>query len=71
MVALLCSVHRAVAVRNGFVLCVALCLTALDRPVAAQTSLANLLGRQAAPEGAPRRLLEEMFLYGYLENSMS
>ena len=57
------------AVRNGFVLCVALCLTALDRPVAAQTSLANLLGRHAAPEGDPKRLLEEMFLYGYLENS--
>src|ERR1700687_1650304 len=69
MGALLCSVHRAVAVRNGFVLCVALCLTALESPVPARPALATLLERQAAPEGEPKRLLEEMFLYGYLENS--
>jgi opacity protein-like surface antigen len=38
-------------------------------PASAQTSLADLLGPQAAPEGQSKALLEEMLLYGYLENS--
>jgi opacity protein-like surface antigen len=52
---------------------VALCALALIAtaagPASAQTSLVDLLGRQAALEGQPKSLLEEMFLYGYLENS--
>ena len=44
-------------------------LAAAAGPASAQTSLADLLGRQAAPEGQPKALLEEMLLYGYLENS--
>jgi len=51
------------------VLHIALCLTALERPAEAQTSVATLLGRQASPEGEPKRLLEEIILWGYLENS--
>lgn len=38
-------------------------------PASAQTSLADLLGREATPEGKPKGLLEEMLLYGYLEQS--
>src|SRR5438034_1238726 len=38
-------------------------------PALAQRSLADLLGREATPQGQPKSLLEEMFLYGYLENS--
>jgi hypothetical protein len=61
---------RAGRVRSGVLLGIVLgLLTGLDNPAGAQTSLAGLLGRPAAPEGAPKTLLEEMFLYGYLENS--
>ena len=61
---------RAGGVSSGVVLCIVLgLLTGLDNPASAQTSLASLLGRPLAPEGAPKALLEEMFLYGYLENS--
>jgi len=35
----------------------------------AQTSVSDLLGREATPEGKLKSLLEEMLLYGYLENS--
>jgi hypothetical protein len=38
-------------------------------PALAQKSVAELLGRQAAPEGQPKRYLEEVMLYGYVENS--
>jgi hypothetical protein len=38
-------------------------------PAAAQTSVSDLLGREAAKEGQPKALLEEITLYGYLENS--
>jgi hypothetical protein len=51
------------------VLCAVALLAAAVGPAAAQTSLADLLGREAAKEGQPKALLEEMFLYGYLENS--
>lgn len=51
----------------AFVLCAV--VTAGTGPAFAQTSVSDLLGRDAAPEGQPKRLLEEMFLYAYLENS--
>src|SRR6266542_5120148 len=51
------------------VLYMALALAGLVRPATAQTSLAGVLGRTATPEGQPKTQLEEMFLYGYLENS--
>jgi len=44
----------------------ALCATS---PAAAQRSVADLLGREATPEGQPKKLLEEILLWGYLENS--
>jgi hypothetical protein len=49
----------------------ALCALAVGPagPASAQTSVSDLLGREVAPEGQPKRLLEEMLLYGYLENS--
>jgi len=49
----------------------ALCALAIGAagPASAQTSLSDLLGREAAPEGKPKALLEEMLIYGYLENS--
>jgi len=50
-------------------LCAVAMITAGAGPALAQRSLADLLGREAAPEGQPKSLLEEMFLYGYLENS--
>lgn len=53
----------------GFGLCATALVAALAGPTSAQTSLAELRGRQAAPEGQPKTLLEEMFLYGYVENS--
>ena len=52
---------------------VALALCALvlfaTGPASAQTSVSDLLGREAAKEGQPKALLEEITLYGYLENS--
>ena len=36
---------------------------------AAQQSVADLLGRPATPEGETKTYLEELMLYGYLENS--
>jgi hypothetical protein len=50
-------------------LCAVAMIAAGASPALAQRSLADLLGREAAPEGQPKSLLEEMFLYGYLENS--
>jgi hypothetical protein len=35
----------------------------------AQRSVADLLGRPAAPEGAAKTYLEELMLYSYIENS--
>jgi hypothetical protein len=35
----------------------------------AQTSVADLLGRPKAPEGQPKTYLEELTLFGYVENS--
>jgi Putative beta-barrel porin-2, OmpL-like. bbp2 len=50
-------------------LCLTLALIGAVGDAAAQTSLGDLLGRTATPEGQPKTLLEEMFLWGYLENS--
>jgi hypothetical protein len=58
-----------VRLKVALVLCLALALAGFVRPAAAQTSLADALSRTATPEGQPKSLLEEMFLYGYLENS--
>lgn len=38
-------------------------------PAHAQKSIAEILGREVTPEGKPRTLLEELSLYGYVENS--
>jgi hypothetical protein len=38
-------------------------------PASAQTSVSDVRGREAAKEGQPKALLEEITLYGYLENS--
>jgi hypothetical protein len=38
-------------------------------PALAQQSLGALLGRPATPEGQPKTFLEELMLYGYVENS--
>ena len=50
-------------------LCAVAMIAAEAGPALAQRSLADLLGREATPQGQPKSLLEEMFLYGYLENS--
>jgi hypothetical protein len=50
-------------------LCLTLALIGAVGDAAAQTSLGDLLARTATPEGQPKTLLEEMFLWGYLENS--
>jgi hypothetical protein len=38
-------------------------------PAWAQRSVADLLGRTATPEGQPKTFLEELMLFGYVENS--
>ncbi len=53
----------------ALVLCAPALLAATAGPAVAQTSLRDLLGGEAAKEGQPKALLEETFLYGYLENS--
>ncbi len=52
-------------------LALALCGLALCAagPASAQTSVSDLLGHEATKEGQPKALLEEITLYGYLENS--
>src|SRR5882724_11041350 len=49
----------------------ALCALALSAagPASAQTPVSRLLGLPTTEERQPKRLLEEMLLYGYLENS--
>src|SRR6266581_7087422 len=49
----------------------ALCALALSAagPASAQTPVSRLLGLPTTEEVQPKRLLEEMLLYGYLENS--
>jgi putative OmpL-like beta-barrel porin-2 len=57
---------------NAFIALILCALTPLAGaigPAAAQSSVADLLGREATKEGQPKALLEEILLYGYLENS--
>jgi hypothetical protein len=42
---------------------------AVPEPAAAQKTVAELLGRPATPEGQPKTFLEELTLFGYVENS--
>jgi hypothetical protein len=44
-------------------------LAAWPSVASAQQSVAEVLGRPATAEGQPKSYLEELFLYGYLENS--
>jgi hypothetical protein len=48
---------------------VAVSLLAASDSGLAQQSVADLLGRPAAPEGQPKSYLEELTLYSYIENS--
>jgi len=50
-------------------LCALTLCAAAAGPASGQTPAADLLGREATPEGQPKSLLEEILLYGYLENS--
>jgi hypothetical protein len=58
----------AVAVAVG-VVAVAAFLTVAASVAEAQTSVADLLRRQKAPEEQPKTYLEEVMLFGYVENS--
>jgi hypothetical protein len=56
--------------RLTLIVCAALsAVVATAGPAAAQRPLADLLGRPATPEGQPKTLLEEIALFGYVENS--
>ena len=44
-------------------------MAACPAPAHAQTSVADVLGRPAAPEGEPKSYLEELILFSYIENS--
>ena len=47
----------------------ALLVLATGGPAVAERSVADLLGRTPTPEGQPKTLLEELTLFGYIENS--
>src|SRR5262244_1289593 len=51
------------------VACAMLLLAAVPDSAVAQKSLADVLRRSATPEGQPKTYLEELLLFGYLENS--
>ena len=44
-------------------------LCAAATPARAQKSVAELMGRPGTPEGQPKTYLEELMIWGYLENS--
>src|SRR5262245_43249397 len=44
-------------------------LLAMAASAEAQTSVADLFGKEKAPEGQPKTYLEELMLFGYIENS--
>lgn len=44
-------------------------MAVVPHPALAQTSVAQLLGRQTTPEGQAKTYLEELTVYGYAENS--
>ncbi len=50
--------------------CLAMLLTVFPESALAQKSVADVLGRPATPEGQPTTYLEELMLYGYVENSV-
>jgi hypothetical protein len=45
------------------------CLTVAVKGAEAQTSIAELMGRPKTAEGQPKTFLEEIMLFGYVENS--
>src|SRR5215471_15387427 len=55
--------------KGVLLVCALLAGLGIASPAAAQRSVADLLGREATPEGQPKQLLEEIMLWGYLENS--
>ncbi len=55
--------------RTTLIGCVAALLLLAPSLAPAQQSVADLLGRPAAPEGQPKSYLEELILYSYIENS--
>jgi hypothetical protein len=55
--------------RRTVVLCALVAALALPGVVHAQKPLADVLGREATPEGQPKTLLEEVTLFSYIENS--
>ncbi len=56
--------------RTRAIVAAALLLVASPELAAAQQSIGQLLGRPATPEGQPKTVLEEIALYGYVENSV-
>src|SRR3989441_10090887 len=55
--------------RLTLALCALALLGAVPSPASAQKSLADVLGREATPEGNPKTYLEEIMLFSYVENS--
>jgi len=51
------------------VCCAVLLLATVPASAFAQKSVADVLGRPATPDGQPKTYLEELMLFGYLENS--
>jgi hypothetical protein len=49
--------------------CALVLLALWPAAASAQTSVADVLGRPATPEGRPKSYLEELMLFGYIENS--
>jgi hypothetical protein len=62
--------HRPGPRLGGSVVILLLLLLAPDA-ARAQRSVADLLGRPAAPEGTAKTYLEELTLYSYIENTSS
>src|SRR5512138_1589795 len=55
--------------RVTLVVCAVMLVAVSPAPALAQKSLADVLGREATPEGKPKTYLEEVMLYSYIENS--
>jgi Putative beta-barrel porin-2, OmpL-like. bbp2 len=62
------ALRRWVA-RPPFVLFAVVLLGGLPEPAFGQKSIADVLGRTPKGEGAPKSYLDEVMLYGYIENS--
>src|SRR5262252_8262793 len=61
--------RKRMKAKGVLLVCAVVVSFGITSPAAAQRSVADLLGREATPEGQPKILLEEIFLWGYLENS--